>query len=227
MVLLPLQGLALAHVNTDNGGLALLPDLIGVTHMSNPIHQTREQWLNAAVDELRPMFQALAPHPAAQRIRVTCGYPSNWKRSKALGECHPATNSADNHYEILIAPTLAKPRDVFAVLVHEVAHTCAGQMNHGRLFGQTCEALGLIPHATKGYKATSPSDAFDDLFAGIVESLGDYPHAELSTAGAKVQATRLLKCFCPSCGYTFRTTAKWMLVGMPTCVCGDTFKAEV
>jgi hypothetical protein len=191
--------------------------------MSNPIHLTREQWLNAAVDELRPMFQALAPFPAAQRIRVTCGFPSNWKRSKALGECHPAENSDDKHFEILIAPTMASPRDVFAVLVHEVAHTCAGQMNHGRLFGQTCEALGLLPHAQRGYKATVPCDKFDDLFAGIIDSLGDYPHAELSTASTKVQATRLLKCVCNGCGWTFRTTAKWVAQGLPTCGCGSNF----
>jgi len=193
--------------------------------MTNPIHDTREQWLNAAVTELRPMFQALAPSPAAQAIRVACGYPSNWKRSKALGECHPAENSADKHYEIFIAPTLATPRDVFAVLVHEVAHTCAGQMNHGHLFGQACDALGLLPDPKRGYKATVPCDKFDDLFAGIIHSLGDYPHAEVSTASTKVQATRLLKCLCPSCGYTFRTTAKWVQVGLPTCVCGDTFTA--
>ena len=34
------------------------------------------------------------------------------------------------------------------------------------------------------------------------------------------QSTRMLKVLCPSCGYTLRTTARWLAVGFPTCPCG-------
>jgi hypothetical protein len=32
--------------------------------------------------------------------------------------------------------------------------------------------------------------------------------------------SRLKKVICPDCGYTIRTTAKWIKVGLPTCCCG-------
>ena len=190
--------------------------------MSNVLHATREEWLTAAVEELRPLFQAYAPAPASSRIRVACGFPSNWKRSGALGECWVDTASADKTNEILIAPTLDNARDVMAVLVHEVAHTCAGAMNHGKSFAAIADAMGLVPSATRGYKATSAGPAFDGLYGAIIAGLGDYPHAALQATTRKTQATRLLKAVCPSCGYTIRLTARWATQGMPTCCCGDT-----
>lgn len=191
-----------------------------------PIHATREEWLTAAVNELRPLFAAYAPAPAAARIRVSCGFPSNWKRSKALGECWIDDASADKTHEILIAPTVATPRDVVAILIHEMTHTLPGAFNHGRAFAAAADAMRLVPDAARGYKATAPGPHFDALYRDIIDSLGAYPHAELSTSERKVQATRLLKAMCPSCGYTVRLTAKWAKVGMCTCPCGDTLNLE-
>lgn len=187
-----------------------------------PIHATREEWLIAAVEELRPLFAAYAPAPAAARIRVSCGFPSSWKRSKALGECWIDDASADKTHEILIAPTVANPRDVVAILIHELCHTLPGAFNHGRAFATAADAMRLVPSANRGYKSTSPAPAFDDMYRAIIDGLGSYPHAELSTSQRKVQPTRLLKAMCPSCGYTVRLTAKWANVGMCTCPCGDT-----
>lgn len=36
-------------------------------------------------------------------------------------------------------------------------------------------------------------------------------------AGPPVQGTRMLKCQCPECGYTVRTTRKWIDVATPVC----------
>jgi hypothetical protein len=50
-----------------------------------------------------------------------------------------------------------------------------------------------------------------------------FPHAALRSGlnGAhKPQGTRMLKVQCGSCGYTVRTTAKWIEVGLPLCPCG-------
>ena len=59
-------------------------------------HTVREEWLLAAVEELRPMFEAQgAKLPDA--IRVTCGFPSNAKRSGAIGEAWSSASSADKH----------------------------------------------------------------------------------------------------------------------------------
>jgi hypothetical protein len=69
---------------------------------------TREQWLESALTELRPLFTALGK-PLPKQIRVACGFPLNAKRSKAIGECWASTASADKTIEILISPTIARP----------------------------------------------------------------------------------------------------------------------
>ncbi len=191
------------------------------------IYSTREEWLVAAVEELRPLFAAKAS-PIAAKVRVTCGFPSNAKRSRAVGECWADTASADRAMEILISPTIADPMRVADILVHELCHTVAGAMNHGATFKKAADAMHLIPSAGKaGYKATTGGASFKQAFGAIIDGLGEYPHAALSMSTRKTQATRMLKAVCPTCGYTVRLTAKWAAVGMPTCPADeDTFNLE-
>ena len=175
--------------------------------MDNVQFATREEWLSAAVEEFRAVFEAEG-FPIAQRIRVSCGFPSNARRSGAIGECWADTASADKTMEILISPELAMTDKVIETLVHELCHTTAGAMNHGVAFRKAADALGLIPSATKGYKATQAGESFK-RFSALVDGLGDYPHAELSLTTRKKQSTRMLKAVCSRCGYTVRLTSKW------------------
>lgn len=177
----------------------------------------REDWLSAAVSELRPFFDAVgAPLPA--NVRVTCGFPSNAKRSGAIGECWADTASADKTFEVLISPVLDDPLRVFDVLVHELCHSTAGAMNHGLNFQKVATAMHLVPSVTaKGWKATGRADTFVPTFGAIVDSLGPYPHAALTMNTKKTQTTRMLKAVCPSCGYTVRLTSKWAALGLPSC----------
>ena len=177
----------------------------------------REDWLSAAVSELRPFFDAVgAPLPA--NVRVTCGFPSNAKRSGAIGECWADTASADKTFEVLISPVLDDPFRVFDVLVHELCHSTAGAMNHGLNFQRAASAMHLVPSAgPKAWKATGPGPSFIPTFGAIVDSLGVYPHAALTMSKRKVQTTRMLKAVCPSCGYTVRLTSKWAALGLPSC----------
>lgn len=177
----------------------------------------REDWLSAAVSELRPFFDAVgAPLPA--NVRVTCGFPSNAKRSGAIGECWADTASADKTFEVLISPVLDDPLRVFDVLVHELCHATAGAMNHGVNFQKVAAAMHLTPSPGKsGWKATGRADTFVPTFVAIVDSLGAYPHAALTMSNRKVQTTRMLKAVCPSCGYTVRLTSKWAALGLPSC----------
>jgi len=117
----------------------------------------------------------------------------------------------------MVSPVLSDAYRVIDVLVHELCHTTAGAMNHGLSFQKVADAMHLIPSATKGYKATSAGDAFKQAFGAIIDGLGAYPHAQLSMSTRKVQATRMLKAVCPSCGYTIRLTAKWAARGLPIC----------
>jgi hypothetical protein len=177
----------------------------------------REDWLSAAVSELRPFFDAVGASLPAN-VRVTCGFPSNAKRSGAIGECWADTASADKTFEVLISPTLDEPLRVFDVLVHELCHATAGAMNHGANFQKVAAAMHLVPSAgPKGWKATGRGADFEANFGAIVTSLGPYPHAALTMSERKVQTTRMLKAVCPSCGYTVRLTAKWAALGLPSC----------
>jgi hypothetical protein len=176
----------------------------------------REDWLSAAVSELRPIFDAVGK-PLPANVRVTCGFPSNAKRSGAIGECWADTASADQTFEVLISPVLDDPLRVFDVLVHELCHATAGAMNHGVNFQRVACAMHLEATPVKGWKATARGPEFLLTFGSIIDSLGAYPHAALTMSNRKVQTTRMLKAVCPSCGYTVRLTQKWADLGLPSC----------
>jgi hypothetical protein len=177
----------------------------------------REDWLSAAVSELRPFFEVIGSKLPAN-VRVSCGFPSNAKRSGAIGECWADTASADQTFEVLISPVLDDPLRVFDVLVHELCHSTAGAMNHGVNFQSVAKQMHLVPSVgAKGWKATGRADPFIPTFGAIVDSLGPYPHAALTMNTTKTQATRMLKAVCPSCGYTVRLSAKWANLGLPSC----------
>ena len=177
----------------------------------------REDWLSADVSELRPFFEAVGK-PLPANVRVTCGFPSNAKRSGAIGECWADTASADKTFEVLISPVLDDPVKVFEVLVHELCHATAGAMNHGVNFQKVGNLMHLAPSPTKaGWKATGKAATFDSVYGEIIKSLDAYPHAALSMTTKKTQGTRMLKAVCPSCGYTVRLTSKWAALGLPSC----------
>lgn len=173
---------------------------------------TREDWLVAGVEELRPFFAAEGVN-ITEKIRVSCALPSNAKRTnfKSVGECFPNTNSADAHFEIFISPVLADPLKVFETLVAMLCHTAAGALGNGKPYQRVAEAMRLLPAGPTSarYKSVTHGDAFKQAYQQIIDSLGLYVHAELSASVGKKQTTRMLKCICPSCGYTVRLTAKW------------------
>ena len=105
---------------------------------------TRENWLNTAVDELRPLFDANG-YPLPERIRVTCGFPSRHARSlnRAIGEHWSAKASEDNTHEILISPVQDDPIEVFGILVHELAHSATDGDGHKGRFPACVRKLWL------------------------------------------------------------------------------------
>ena len=182
--------------------------------------KTREEWLMAALEEIRPWFLGNLP----ERIRVTCGFPSGGNRGNVVGECVSADRSADNTWEISIHPKLDDVRTVFATLLHELCHTTPGAFNHGKFFQVTARSVFLAPGVNGGWKSTVPGSDFDGNYGQIIASLGTYPHASLGLGARPKQTTRMLKALCPTCGYTIRLTSKWASQGLPTCgIDGDTF----
>lgn len=181
---------------------------------------TREEWLNALIDELRPDFSSAgAIIPTA--VRVTCGWPSTGSRTPRIGECWGPESSKDKHAEVSISPLLDDPIEVGEILVHELVHTAVGtQHGHKAPFRRVALALGLEGKMT----ATSASLALRARLLDLTDRIGSYPHARIKI-NRKIQSTRMLKLLCPSCGYLVRTSQKWLDLGTPTCVCATKMEA--
>jgi hypothetical protein len=74
--------------------------------------------------------------------------------------------------------------------------------------------------------ATVAGESLKSLIGQWLQMMPAFPGAVMniaavSTAKEKGPGSRLVKCNCPDCGYTIRTTAKWLAIGLPTCPCGE------
>ena len=71
--------------------------------------------------------------------------------------------------------------------------------------------------------ATTEGDVFKKAVKPMLKRLGKYPHGVLDAtqSGRKKQTTRMIKASCPDCGYTVRTTSKWIDIAVPTCPAPD------
>jgi hypothetical protein len=181
-------------------------------------YDTREEWLHAAADLLRPIFKARASVALPKNIRISCGFTSAGSRGKRIGECWSKQSSADGTFEMFIVPMIDDPMRVLDITVHELVHAGVGlDKKHGPVFRKAAKAMLLEGKM----KATIGGDAFKaDIGKPLLAKLGEYPHAALHgglSSGPKKQATRLLKVWCPSCEYTTRITQKWIEIGVPQC----------
>jgi len=185
---------------------------------------SREDWLNAAVLALRPIFEA-AGYPLADKIRASCGWPGGGSRHKRIGECWAQQCSGDGSFEMFISPVLADRERVLDVLVHELCHVAVGiAEGHRAKFAKCARAL----HLKGPWRSTSAGEGFAQAVAVPVFAFvgAAYPHAAMAAGsantGPKKQGTRMRKCECSDCGYTCRTTAKWLEShGAPICPCNQ------
>jgi hypothetical protein len=180
------------------------------------VFTTREAWLLAAIEELRPLFTA-AGLKAPAKIRVSCGFPGTGNRRTVKGECWGGKAAS-----IFISPLQSDEACVLETLVHEVLHACLPKgVKHGAPFKAAMVPLGLTGKAT----ATEPTPELLEKFKPIVKKIGPYPHTALSLGdrAEKPQTTRLLKFACSVCDFSVRVTAKWLKeMKNPSCwVCGE------
>lgn len=177
----------------------------------------REAYLNALTALLRPKFEELKS-PLPEHLHISVGFPSRGALSakkRRIGECWDGCASKDGAQHIFISPLLGA-EDAAHVLVHELAHAALPSGTaHKRPFASLAKKLGLEGKPT----ATVAGDELKSELANMLTFLGDYPHAVLSHEALerKKQSTRMKKVTCPECGYTVRTTAKWLEKGNPLC----------
>jgi hypothetical protein len=198
----------------------LSPDAYrGADDSGIPSSRTREEWLLRLADALRPSFQVVG-HPLPNQLRITCGWPSKAALARVhrtIGECWPPSASADQTVEIFISPCLGSAVEASETLVHELVHA-VGVRGHRKDFSEIAKTVGL----KKPWRATTATPELRDRLNALILRIGPYPHATLdrSLAPNKKDGTRMRKLVCPYDGYTVRTTAKWISVGMPSCPCG-------
>lgn len=190
--------------------------------------RTREEYLGLVVNRLSPLFdQAGASLPPD--IQVSVGFPSSaarTRRKRSLGERWSPEKSAAKRHEIFISPVLGNPVEALAVLVHELVHAAVGVKDgHRGRFPKVAKKLGLLPPM----RSTTAGPALKTCLNALIADLGHYPHAALDVTKPerKPQATRLLKVYCPGCGYVARIAQSWIEQGLPTCMCGSEWAVAV
>ncbi|MDQ6866887.1 MAG: SprT-like domain-containing protein [Pseudomonadota bacterium] len=190
-------------------------------------HNSRESYLRAATNELRPYF---AKHGLIlpEKIRFAIAFTSHGKKGKVAGECWHAGASDDGHHEIIIRADFADPAEVLGILTHELVHAALPpDVKHGKEFREAALRIGLegpMRHAM-------PGAVLKERLNDLASSLGPFPHGRLNfdrvtLAGEvvadrpKKQGTRMLKAEClgAGCGYTVRVAARWIKeCGPPHC----------
>lgn len=192
--------------------------------MPEHIYSVRESWLNAALIIVREHLRQTAAIDVPQTVRVSCGFPGGGNARQRVGECWNAIASKDHMTELFISPVLDDVATVLHVLVHEAIHAALPNAGHKGAFKRAALAAGLVGKMT----STNAGDTLKLTLAKWADQLGIYPHGALSLANRKKQGTRLVKCQCPHCGYTVRTTAKWIeFSGPPYCSHDDGVQMEM
>jgi hypothetical protein len=190
------------------------------------LHETREEWLNAAIVLLSPLFEE-AGAPIPDKVRVSIGFCSTGRKSSRVGECWDNAASADSHFEIFIRPEIGDPVKALDILSHELVHAAVGlKAGHGAPFKRVAVAIGF----TGKMKSTVAGPELRAKLEKIHSKLGSFPHAPLmGDNGRKKQTTRLIKCECKNCfndkgkPYSIRMSREWIeALGAPICPgCGE------
>ncbi len=137
------------------------------------------------------------------------------------------------------------PVQIAGTTLHELAHVIAGfEAGHGKTWKETCRKVGLRRAKAAGQsycmayfmpdirfqiaRLASPADG-RPIVTRLNAGKGFTPAnprpcgAVIGVRGGKSRGkgsgSRMLKLSCEACGYTVRTTAKWLATGVPLCHC--------
>ncbi|KGD42913.1 sprT-like family protein [Burkholderia pseudomallei] len=117
--------------------------------------------------------------------------------------------------------------EVAAILGHELVHAAVGiPAGHGKDFRRVAKGIGL----EGPMRSTTAGPQFRTALTPILAEAGPLPHGRLrskaereerddeTSTAPKKQSRRHIKCLCERCGYTARTSRKWLdQAGPPHC----------
>src|SRR4051812_9487372 len=92
------------------------------------LHTTREGWLTALAEAMRPKFEACG-YTLPRTLRVGMSWPTRKaisEKSRTIGQCFAPTCSKDGTTEVFVSPVLDQPLRVADVLAHELIHAAIG-----------------------------------------------------------------------------------------------------
>jgi len=172
---------------------------------------TREQWLNSAVEVLKPIFTEKGY--VVPKVNVSCGFPSTGK-DRHIGQCWAKETSEADINEIFISPKLDDPIAVLDTLVHELVHAVDNCKNsHGAVFKKIALSVGLegkMRQAAAGEKLKA-------RLKEITIPLGEYPHKKLKFH-IKIRTYKPRpRARCKECGYEINVPKKWLHYNPPMC----------
>lgn len=195
------------------------------------LFETREEWLQAAVDAQRATFKKRTTLDIPN-VRTGIGYMSKGLRSNAVGETLRPEAVADGMSEITIRIDQSDPATVLAILGHEIIHAVMNATGgdsrtpgkpskggHGARFRETFTRYGYVGDA----KLCEPGEELRAEYVALAESLGDYPAAPITFADAKrkKQTTRMIAFHCDpkkgGCTYAVSTTRVHIEIAVPIC----------
>lgn len=139
--------------------------------------ETREQWLDRAVEFLKPIVEKEEGVKVPDKIMVGVGFPKGGT-ARAIGQCFDPVCTADGTVHIFVSPVIEDVVQVLHVLLHEIIHATVGcECGHRGAFVKMVKAVGLVGRPTATY-AEEGSELHAKL-VGIADQLGKYPHVVL------------------------------------------------
>lgn len=188
----------------------------------------REDWLNKAVQLLRPLFEdkEVQPPPA---IQISVGYVKGAKKNQVAWCYASKASSCGTVSNIFVSPE-REDTDVAILgsVLHEMIHAaddCAS--DHKGRFQRVNKAMGFLGKPTS---SADKSEALVLLLEDVADQLGPYPHiAMIGHERLTAQKTYMLLIEHKPCGFKIRATKKQVesAVEEITCwVCGEAATIE-
>lgn len=182
----------------------------------------REQWLETAVTELRPIFKE-GGTPLPKKVRIAMGLPFGTR--KHVGQCFHSTCSKDGGREIWVSPVLieAGAERILGTLIHELCHAALpDDEGHGRNFAALGKKMLLTGKPTCMCEGSAE---FTEAYKPLLKKLRKFPGVEFDPGAGteKKQKTYMIKIACEECEAVFRMTATWadQVVCCPCCQSDD------
>lgn len=151
-------------------------------------HTTRESWLLAAVEVLRPIFSE-AGYSLPEHVRISTGFGLTMRGENAtiLAQVFGEAHSRDHHHNVFVSPVLEAVPDVLGALAHELLHIVVGVVEgHGKKFADAMKVLGFAGKPTEALPSSETMARW--MEREDVVALGSYPHVKLELFARRVAA---------------------------------------